>query len=401
MTTETRLIDQLRSHPLNATIYGEIDADPAFIESIREEGIISPLTVDQDDNIISGHRRWHAARALGLDRVPVVVRAIADPLDATRLLIEANRQREKSYSQRMREADEWAGVMAAQGIARMSEGGQRFGRGMGSTDRVAPHGATLSADEVDATTERLNARRNRTFQRERYIWHIAEERGGDREAASLVARALVEKLDAKTITPFVAEQQLREAVDATERRAALPPESGTEMAARGGVRPASGVASLGQETPTVIRAADAPGLLPAAPDPWDDPDADPDAGLYARPEPPEWLHGTLVDAGYIAPTSQPLPPAPPPPDEHAELTDTILGADAAINDGGVAKHLLLSKLGRDVRHLLLSFKEDEVCAALERYPELDHLFTDLHRLRRLIANIERRQTVIRGGQGVG
>ncbi len=137
------------------------------------------------------------------------------------------------------------------------------------------------------------------------------------------------------------------------------------------------------------------------PDPWSEPDVDPDAGLYSLPEPPEWLHGAFVDAGYIAPTSPPPPPSPPPHDEHAELTDTILGADAALNDGGVAKHLLLSKLGRDVRHFLLTYKEDEVCAALERYPEMDHIFTDLHRLRRLIANIERRCTVIRGGQGVG
>jgi len=373
MTTELRDPGALRAHPLNATIYGEPDADPAFIESIREEGILTPLTVDQDDTIISGHRRWHAATTLGLDRVPVVVREIADPLDATRLLIEANRQREKSYSQRMREADEWAGVMAAQGMARMAEGGRQGGRlaGRGRPIGVAPIGATPMPDEVDATAERFNERRSRTFQRERYIWHIAEERGGDREAASLVARALVQKLDARAISVSAAEAQLREAVETTERRAALPPES---------PRP----------------------LHPSSqPDPWDEPDADPDAGLYSRPEPPEWLHGAFVDAGYIAPTSPPPPPSPPPHDEHAELTDTILGADAAINDGGVAKHLLLTKLGRDVRHLLLSYKEDDVCAALERYPELDHIFTDLHRLRRLIANVERRCTVIRGGRGVG
>lgn len=374
MNQETRDPNGLRAHPLNATIYGEPDADPAFVESIREEGIITPLTIDQDDNIISGHRRWYAALALGLDRVPVVVRAITDPLDAIRLLIEANRQRARTYSQRMREADEWAGVLAAQSQARMVEGGRRFGRGMGEPDRVAPNGATLSADgDVDAATERYNERRNRTFQRERYIWHIAGERGGDSDGAAMVARELVKKLDAATITVFRAEQELRDAVEATERRATLLPEPMRQVAA-----PSS------------------PAPIAARHSPWDEPDADPEVGLYSRPlaPTPEWPRPAPDPAPYVT-------AAPSPPDEHAELSDTILGADAALNDGGVAKHLLLSKLGRDVRHLLLTYKEDEVCAALTRYPELDHIFTDLHRLRRLIANVERRCTVIRGGQGVG
>jgi len=318
MDQETRDPNGLRPHPLNATIYGEPDADPAFVESIREEGIIAPLTIDQDDNIISGHRRWYAALALGLDRVPVVVRAITDPLDAIRLLIEANRQRARTYSQRMREADEWAGVMAAQAQARMVDGGRRFGRGMGEPDRVAPFGATLSADgDVDAATERYNERRNRTFQRERYIWHIAEERGGDREAASLVARALVQKLDARAISVSAAEAQLREAVETTERRAALPPES---------PRP----------------------LHPEHADPWDEPDADPDAGLYSRPEPPapEWPRGataatydtgTLADAPAQAAEAEralatlnagrlPLPPQPLR-DESAEHERALAGLD--------------------------------------------------------------------------
>jgi len=379
MDQETRDPNGLRPHPLNATIYGEPDADPAFVESIREEGIIVPLTIDQDDNIISGHRRWYAALALGLDRVPVVVRAITDPLDAIRLLIEANRQRARTYSQRMREADEWAGVLSAQSQTRMSEagrqGGQLAGRGRPLADPigVAPNGATPIGEEVDAATERYNERRNRTFQRERYIWHIAGERGGDADGAAMVARELVKKLDATTITVFRAEQELRDAVEATERRAALPPEP---------MRP--------------VPARSSPAPVTARPDPWGEPDADPEVGLYSRPvaPTPEWPRPAPDPVPYVTAT-------PPPLDEHAALSDTILGADAAINDGGVAKHLLLSKLGRDVRHLLLTYKEDEVCAALERYPELDHIFTDLHRLRRMIANVERCCTVIRGGQGVG
>jgi len=80
------------------------------------------------------------------------------------------------------------------------------------------------------------------------------------------------------------------------------------MAARGGVRPPVERAPVGPETPTIlIRGAGAAGLLPAQADPWDEPDADPDAGLYSRPEPPapEWPRE------HVATTYDAAPPSPP------------------------------------------------------------------------------------------
>lgn len=100
MITETRNPDQLRPHPLNAEVYGAETYDPRLKESIAADGIISPLVIDQDDTILSGHRRWKVAQALDLDRVPVIVREITEPLDGERILIESNRQREKTSSQR-------------------------------------------------------------------------------------------------------------------------------------------------------------------------------------------------------------------------------------------------------------------------------------------------------------
>jgi hypothetical protein len=308
VTTELRDPTALRAHPLNATIYGEPDTDPAFVESIREEGIITPLTIDQDDQIISGHRRWQAAKLLSLDRVPVTVRHIADPLDAIRLLIEANRQRTRTYSQLMREADEWAGDMAAQAQARMVEGGRRFGRGMADPDRVAPNGATLSTtDEVDVAAERYNARRNRTFQRARYIWHIATEQSGDTDGAVMVARELVKKLDAGAITVYAAEHQLREAVEATERRAALPPE-------------------LPRTTPSP---SVAPSLPPAQADPWDDPH-------YPPPDDREWLRPAPVAPTYTAAQAQSVAAIMDTPEARVDATlaeyHQIVGALLRLTD---------------------------------------------------------------------
>ena len=44
-------------------------------ESIREHGVVEPICVDSDLNIITGERRWRAAKIAGLKEVPVVRRA--------------------------------------------------------------------------------------------------------------------------------------------------------------------------------------------------------------------------------------------------------------------------------------------------------------------------------------
>lgn len=50
-------------------------------ESIKENGIIQPIIVTQHENefqIISGERRWRAARKAGLEQVPVIVKRVTD-----------------------------------------------------------------------------------------------------------------------------------------------------------------------------------------------------------------------------------------------------------------------------------------------------------------------------------
>lgn len=219
MSANTWPTEQLRPHPLNAEIYGDEPIDPDFRDSIAEDGIITPLVIDQDGTILSGHRRWKVAQALRIAHVPVKVEEVSDPIDAARILIAANDQREKTFTQRMREADEWAGVIAAQAQSRMVEGGRHFGRGMEQDD--AAIGAGQTAQPYD---ERYASRRDRTHRRERYIWRMATGTLPARESAQGVARELVKKLDAGTITAYRAEMELREADQAVEHRAELPRE---------------------------------------------------------------------------------------------------------------------------------------------------------------------------------
>jgi ParB/RepB/Spo0J family partition protein len=42
--------------------------------SIREHGLINPITVDEHFRIIAGERRWLACRLAGLEEIPVIVR---------------------------------------------------------------------------------------------------------------------------------------------------------------------------------------------------------------------------------------------------------------------------------------------------------------------------------------
>lgn len=91
-------LDSIRpfhSHPFKV----REDADmEALKESIRTSGVITPAVVrplpEGGYEMISGHRRMAACRALGLEKMPVIVREMDDDT-ATLMMVDANRQREK------------------------------------------------------------------------------------------------------------------------------------------------------------------------------------------------------------------------------------------------------------------------------------------------------------------
>lgn len=67
---------------------------PELCESIVKFGIIQPLVVDRDLNLIAGGRRLTAARSLGLAEVPIVFRDQVDELTHRELELEENLHRE-------------------------------------------------------------------------------------------------------------------------------------------------------------------------------------------------------------------------------------------------------------------------------------------------------------------
>ena len=69
-----------------------------LVESIKQNGVLTPVLVRPDKNnsyeMISGHRRMHAAIKAGLETIPAIVRDMDDD-DAVVVMVDANIQREE------------------------------------------------------------------------------------------------------------------------------------------------------------------------------------------------------------------------------------------------------------------------------------------------------------------
>lgn len=98
---------KLWMHPDNEYIYSD-GASQELIDSINAVGILEPIVIDKNHMIISGHRRYDAAKQLGLRDVPVSVVEIPNVSDeeyrveSLRHLLHANKYRDKSNSQNAR-----------------------------------------------------------------------------------------------------------------------------------------------------------------------------------------------------------------------------------------------------------------------------------------------------------
>ena len=104
------------------------DALADLADSIREHGIIQPLTVRKLQSgyyqIIAGERRWRAARMAGLDQVPAIV-IEADDRKAKELAMIENLQREDLNP--MEEAEGYQQLMTQYNLTQ-EETAQRVGK---------------------------------------------------------------------------------------------------------------------------------------------------------------------------------------------------------------------------------------------------------------------------------
>jgi len=96
-TAEIR-IDQIypfENHPFKVL---DDDKMAELVESIKENGVLSPVLVRPDDEggyeMISGHRRMHAAKLAGLTTIPAIIKPMTND-EATIVMVDSNMQREE------------------------------------------------------------------------------------------------------------------------------------------------------------------------------------------------------------------------------------------------------------------------------------------------------------------
>ena len=86
-------------HPFEGHPFKVLDDElmEQTVESIRQIGVVSPLIVRPDPEggfeILSGHRRLHAAQLAGLETVPVIIKEMDDD-EAIIFMVDSNLQRE-------------------------------------------------------------------------------------------------------------------------------------------------------------------------------------------------------------------------------------------------------------------------------------------------------------------
>lgn len=93
---ELRSLDDIEPYGNNPKTHPDDQVD-RIINSIREYGWDVPIVVNGDGVIIKGHGRYKAAEKMGLDRVPVIVRADLTPAQERAARIADNKSSESAW----------------------------------------------------------------------------------------------------------------------------------------------------------------------------------------------------------------------------------------------------------------------------------------------------------------
>ena len=95
MEIEIQKIYGFRNHPFKVL---DDERMEELVESIKINGILSPVLLRPGDHgkyeMISGHRRMHAAQLAGLTSIPAIIREMTDD-EAVIVMVDANIQREE------------------------------------------------------------------------------------------------------------------------------------------------------------------------------------------------------------------------------------------------------------------------------------------------------------------
>ena len=95
MEIEISKIHPFKNHPFKVL---DDEKMQDLVESVKINGVLTPVLLRMEENeeyeMVSGHRRMHAAQLAGLTTIPAIVRELSDD-DAIVAMVDANIQREE------------------------------------------------------------------------------------------------------------------------------------------------------------------------------------------------------------------------------------------------------------------------------------------------------------------
>ncbi len=152
---EVSRIKAFQNHPFKVQDDDKMDS---LVDSIRENGILNPVIVRPDDTgnyeMISGHRRLHASRIVGLEKIPAIVREMTDD-ESIIYMVDSNIQREellpseRAFAYKMK-------------MEAMSRQGQR-------SDLTSGHNVEKLSSDLVGSTEGISGRQVSRYIRLTYL----------------------------------------------------------------------------------------------------------------------------------------------------------------------------------------------------------------------------------------
>jgi ParB-like chromosome segregation protein Spo0J len=185
---------------INLEVYGPPDLEfDGLYQSIAQHGVLVPLAVTlvgSELRVLSGHRRLACAERLGIPTVPCTLVETRSDAERNLLVLEYNHQRQKTFSQMMREAD----LLEAWKEPRARE------RRLANLTAPSPLDRRNSDDRVGRTDEAIGRAiglgGKDLYRQARAIWN-ASQKGDPRALAS------VESIEHGRKTIFAAYKDLR------------------------------------------------------------------------------------------------------------------------------------------------------------------------------------------------
>lgn len=264
---EKMKVDELKIHPANQEIYhGMKDPDSGLTKSLREFGLQNPITVDEEGRILSGARRWTAAKELGWEEIEAEVESVSSDADARQYVLVANAYRgEKPTIVRYREVASYYSLLLT-GDASKDEVEKVAEEGGVEPETQEPKTLAAAAAGFKKSTYHSMQRVLEEDGFEAEILHAVEEEQINRQQADDLLDALDEardELEKGDIPPKSAKRRIKEALDqaqkehqskhALQRERAL---QATETALMQGKRLNSSLATLLELPDTMLDSAD-------------------------------------------------------------------------------------------------------------------------------------------------